>query len=325
VSPKRPPLGVRLTADIEEVRAPRGTVWWARVRWHDPESGRRESIKRSHSTHEAAATWITQMQNASRTGVDATQTLAEYVTFIGDRWTRGIDPTSTYDPYSAGLRRRVLPTLGHLPVAMITAGLVDRAIDQWETQFGRSTIKNTVSALVLVLNEAVRDGIIPRNPATDRARRRTVGRSSGNSEPSTPRVLALPNVAILEQLAARAVEAGKDQSWGDVVTILATTALRISEVSGLRVGDIDLVRGLIHVHRQTYPGHGGLVTKETKGRRRRTVPIIDPLRPTLVRLTAGRRAEERLVLGPRGGVITTATLRDATGWTRWSPSSGNRA
>jgi integrase len=137
-----------------------------------------------------------------------------------------------------------------------------------------------------VLNEAVRDGIIPRNPAS---------------------------VAILEQLVARVVEAGKDQSWGDVVTILATTALRISEVSGLRVGAIDLVRGLIHVHRQTYPGHGGLVTKETKGRRRR-VPIIDPLRPTLVRPTAGRRPEERLVLGPRGGVITTATLRDATGW-----------
>ena len=81
-----------------------------------------------------------------------------------------------------------------------------------------------------LLNEAVRDGIIPRNPATDRARRRTVGRSSGNSEPSTPRNLALPNVAILEQLVARAVEAGKDQSWGDVVTILATTALRISYV-----------------------------------------------------------------------------------------------
>ena len=47
--------------------------------------------------------------------------------------------------------------------------------------------------------------------------------------------------------------------------ILATTALRINEVSGLRVGDIDLVRGLLHVYWQTYPGHGGLVTKETKG------------------------------------------------------------
>ncbi|HYO19189.1 MAG TPA: site-specific integrase, partial [Dermatophilaceae bacterium] len=44
------------------------------------------------------------------------------------------------------------------------------------------------------------------------------------------------------------------------------------------------------------------------------MPIIDPLRPTLVRLTAGRHGDERLVVGPRGGVITTATLRDATNW-----------
>ena len=98
------------------------------------------------------------------------------------------------------------------------------------------------------------------------------------------------------------------------MTILATTALRISEVSGLRVGDVDLSRGLLHVFRQTYPGRGGLVTKQTKGRRRRTVPVIDPLRPTLVRLTVGRRGDERLLSGPRGGVITAATLRDATSW-----------
>lgn len=70
--------------------------------------------------------------------------------------------------------------------------------------------------------------------------------------------------------------------------ILATTALRIAEVSGLRVGDVDLDRWLLHVVRQTYRGRGGLVTKETKGRRRRTVPVIDPLRPTLERLHAAR-------------------------------------
>jgi hypothetical protein len=54
------------------------------------------------------------MQNASRTGVDATQTLAEYVTFIGDRWTRGIDPdrrpTTHTRPVSvvASFRRSVI-------------------------------------------------------------------------------------------------------------------------------------------------------------------------------------------------------------------------
>ena len=81
-----------------------------------------------------------------------------------------------------------------------------------------------------------------------------------------------------------------------------------------RVGDIDLPHGLVTVRRQTYPGRGGLVTKETKGRRRRSVPIIDPLRPTLERLTTGRARDAHLLVGPRGGVITTATLRDATGW-----------
>jgi integrase len=67
--------------------------------------------------------------------------------------------------------------------------------------------------------------------------------------------------------------------------ILATTALRIREVAGLQVGDVDLIRGLLAVRRQTYPRGGGLVTKETKGRRRRPVPIIELLCATLERLT----------------------------------------
>jgi integrase len=314
VSTKQPPLGVRLTVDIERFDGPRQVVWRARVRWHDPGTGKRELVKRTHHSEVAALDWIERMQHTAKTGVDSGQTLGDYVLSIGDRWTRGIDPTSTYDPYSAGLRRRVVPTLGHLPVALITAGLVDRAIDRWETEYGRSTVKNTVAVLVLVLDEAVRDGIIVRNPAKDRARRRTIGRTAPSSEPGSPRDLALPDVETLQLLVDQVVKAGGHQSWGDVVMILATTALRISEVSGLVVGDVDLGRGLLHVSRQTYPGRGGLVTKETKGRRRRTVPVIEPLRPTLLRLTGGRTADARLVVGPRGGVITTATLRDATGW-----------
>ena len=77
--------------------------------------------------------------------------------------------------------------------------------------------------------------------------------------------------------------------------IMATTALRISGVAGLQVGDVDLLHGLLTVRRQTYPRRGGLVTKETKGRRRRSVPIIEPL----ARLTVGRDAH--LLIGPRGG------------------------
>ena len=96
--------------------------------------------------------------------------------------------------------------------------------------------------------------------------------------------------------------------------ILATTALRINEVAGLQVGDVDLPSGLLTVRRQTSPrAAAAWFSKETKGRRRRPVLIIEPLRATLARLTVGRARDARLLAGPRGGVIT-ATLRDATGW-----------
>jgi hypothetical protein len=90
--------------------------------------------------------WVERLEGVARTGVDPSQPLADYVAQLGDRWARGIDPPSTLDPYSAGLRKRVLPALGHLPVSMMSAGLIDRAIDQWEAAYGRSTVKNTIAA-----------------------------------------------------------------------------------------------------------------------------------------------------------------------------------
>ena len=71
-------------------------------------------------------------------------------------------------------------------------------------EYGRSTVKNTVAALVLVLDEAVRDGSSVRNPAKDRARRRTVGRIGDGASSASPRDLALPDVATLQRLVDRA-------------------------------------------------------------------------------------------------------------------------
>jgi integrase len=98
-----------------------------------------------------------------------------------------------------------------------------------------------------------------------------------------PVCAALPDVSTLSRLVAEAVQRGGYRARGDCVMILATTALRIREVAGLQVGDVDLIRGLLAVRRQTYPRGGGLVTKETKGRRRCPVPIIELLCATLER------------------------------------------
>ena len=80
------------------------------------------------------------------------------------------------------------------------------------------------------------------------------------------------------------------------------------------MGDVHLFRGLLALRRQTCPGCGGLVTKETKGRRRRPVPN-DRAAARNAGATDGGQGQGRCPLvGPRGAVITTATLRAATGW-----------
>jgi hypothetical protein len=87
------------------------------------------------------------------------------------------------------------------------------------------------------------------------------------------------------RLVEEAVQRGGHQAWGDCVMILATTALRISEWPDCKWATWTSFVGLLALRRQTYPGRVGLVTKETKVRRRRQVPIIEPLRATRERLT----------------------------------------
>ena len=81
-----------------------------------------------------------------------------------------------------------------------------------------------------------------------------MGIGTGDEVGANPRDLALPDVATLDLPVVRVVEAGGHRSYGDLGTMLASTALRISEVSEMQVGGVDLEFGLLTVARQTYPG-----------------------------------------------------------------------
>nr|WP_246273720.1 site-specific integrase [Phytohabitans houttuyneae] len=258
------------------------------------------------------------MHLAAQGGVDphaATMRLAQYGDSVWTLAMRGLEG-KTLDPYSAGWRKRVVPTLGHLPVRMLTNGAVDRAVHSWIADgCSRSTVKNSIAALVRVMEQAVRDGIRDRNPARLTGWQRDYQRAE--DELDDPRALALPDWAALTTLAAALVERshGHYPGWGDVVTFAGGTAARIGEVSGVRKGDIDPRTWIWTVRRQTTTGPGGLIDKGTKGKRAREVPIIEELRPMVAaKLDAAPAPDSRLFVGPRGGRISTAVLRDATHW-----------
>ncbi|MFY1649882.1 tyrosine-type recombinase/integrase [Solwaraspora sp. WMMB762] len=313
----QPPIGVRLASDVEH-RPGRDRPYRARVRWTDPTTKRRLSKSESHALPEEAQAWIDALVSAARGGVDplaATKSLAEYGEAVMRLALRGLE-SKTLDPYLAGWRRRVVPTLGHIPVRMVSNGVVDRAVHGWISDgYSRSTVKNSVAILVRVMEQAVRDGIITRNPAQVTGWQREYRRAE--DELDDPRSLALPDWEALTELAAALVHrsAGNYPGWADVVIFAACTAARIGEVAGVRAEDIDRTTWMWTVRRQTTPGPGGLIDKGTKGKRARTVPLIEEVRPIVAhRLDAASKPDSRLFTGPRGGRISTAVLRDATHW-----------
>lgn len=111
---------------------------------------------------------------------------------------------------------------------------------------------------------------------------------------NNPPALALPDWQTLTGLADALVAASSDryEVWGEVVVYEACTAARIGEVSGCRVGDIDTDLWMWTLRRQTTPGPGGLKDEGTKGKRARTIPVIEELRPIVVRAIARARARD---------------------------------
>jgi integrase len=312
-----PPIGVSLSSDVE-FREERPKPHKARVRWIDPTTKQRRSKSESFGTLEEAQAWIDGMERAARGGIDptaATMRLGDYGNTVMTLAIRGLE-RKTLDPYMAGWRKRVVPTLGHIPVRMVTNGAVDRAVHGWiADECSRSTVKNSIAILVRVLEQAVRDGIIDRNPARVSGWQREY--QQAEDELDDPRSLALPDWGTLTTLADALVakSSGRFAGWGDVVKFEAGTAARIGEVSGVQAHDINRDTWLWTVRRQTTPGPGGLIDKGTKGKRARTVPIIEELREMVgQRLDTAEEPSSRLFTGPRGGRISTAVLRDATHW-----------
>src|SRR5215813_2415921 len=241
MSPEAWPVGVSLAGDIER-RAGLVEAYCARVRWFDPATRRRKSKSQVCTSVQAAEAWIEAMRRLAQAGVDpdtATLTLAVYGDSIMPLALRGLEG-KTLDPYLAGWRKRVVPTLGHMPLRMITNGAVDRAVHGWiAEQCSRSTVKNSLAVLVRVMEQAVRDGIMDRNPARVIGWQRAYQRAE--DELDDPRSLALPDWQALCDLAAALVARSADHfdGWGDVVIFGACTAARIGEVSGIRCADID--------------------------------------------------------------------------------------
>ncbi len=156
---------------------------------------------------------------------------------VNDRWLvsarLSVRPT-TYRSYAVYARAYVVPGLGDIRVQRLTAADVEKWVSALTERVSARTARNAAALLGAAVDYAVKHGVVVRNvvrmaalPKPPRSQRR------------------VPTVEEVERILADLRARG---SWtADAVAVAMLTGLRRSEVLGLRWGDIDLGRALLHV------------------------------------------------------------------------------
>ncbi|HEY7744814.1 MAG TPA: tyrosine recombinase XerC [Desulfuromonadales bacterium] len=151
----------------------------------------------------------------------------------------------------------------------------------------KSTIGRKLAALRTFFRYLVREGVIRANPGELVA--------TPKQEKYLPRTLTVDeSFALMEQGGDAGLLAGRDRA---IVETLYSCGLRVSELTGLNVGSVDLREGLVRVL--------------GKGRKERIVPIGSKAREALDEYLVARgnpADEEPLFLNHRGGRLTPRSV-----------------
>ncbi len=183
---------------------------------------------------------------------------------------------STRRTYESALRVRVLPTLGDLELRRIKTTDIERLL-VGAADRSAQTRRTAYTVVRLILDTAVRDGLLASNPAAE------VGRPG--VEQGTSRFLNRDEVrAIRAEVAGTRLE--------PLVTLLCFTGLRVGEALALRWADVDLEGGSLKVTATLVRLDGGLVRSSTKSdRSKRAVALPAPLVASLKAWKVAQTAE----------------------------------
>lgn len=153
------------------------------------------------------------------------------------------------------LRLHVLPELGDKAMGSVRRSDIQGLVKSLQAEgLSPGTIRNIYDAAARMFGAAVDDRVIPASPC-----RRIVLPTRDERDVVPP---------TLEQV--RAIESGMQQ-WGAAVVVLAGSGLRIGELLGLQVADVDFLRRTIRVERQRL--QSGTIGPTKSPKSVRTVPV----------------------------------------------------
>lgn len=281
------------------------------VRYTDPD-GQRRTAPQTFSSKTLARRWLSVLEADMVKGLwRKPDVVVQPLRGFAVRWVAERSGLSerTKELYEGLLKRHVLPVLGDVDLRSITPArvrswrqsLLDRGV-------GGSTVAKAYRLLRSILNTAVEDEVIARNPC----------RIKGGGVETTPErpIATLAEVVTL----AEAIE----PRYRVLVLLSVFGSLRWGELMGLQREDVDLDAGLVRVERSVAEVGSRLVTKAPKSAAgARVVAVPRWLVPELSRhlLTYSEVGSEgRVFVGSRGA--TPYRRNFARTWSRAKSLAG---
>jgi integrase len=186
----------------------------------------------------------------------------------------------TLDLYRSQPQRHLLPRLGRRRLALLTADDVVAVMHELQAEgFSPWTVKRILGALSCVFTFALRRGYITTHPFL-----RLERDERPHPLPSDQRVLTQAELARLF--------AACPSRYRPLLLTGAYTGMRLSEVLGLSWGDVDFVRGSLHVRQQLARGRHGVPPHRIPPKTRASVREI-PLLPQLASVLRQHKRSSR--------------------------------
>jgi integrase len=231
----------------------------------DPLSGESKRHSFYGRTMKEAKAKMSQALLAAQKGetiVESDSTLQRFI----DIWSRDHLPVSGRKPSTIIQYRRIVsayvtPALGTKKLKSITPLVVEQWLRALRLRnLSQTTIRTAFNVLSIILNTAVRDGLLRTNPCLRVARPK--------SDTQEASYLTVHQIQIILDKA--------DDSLKHLLTVMALTGLRIGEILALKWSDIDFDNGLLTVNGTLVQSAQGLTIQSPKTRRsRRIVPLVE--------------------------------------------------
>jgi integrase len=295
----------------------RGSAWELRAyAGLDPISGKQKYVTRTfrggkREAEEALARLVSEVSGGAQSAQDATvaDVIREWLAVSGS----SLSPT-TLRGYDWIVRTYIVPHLGPIRLARLGPAQLDRYYAKLMESGGRegaqlspATVRQVHAILRRALEQAVRWGWIPTNPAS-------------RATPPKPRPpeLAPPDPAAVIALIKDATE--HDPDFGCFLHLAATTGARRSEVCALRWRDLDLKSGSLVIGRGIVEGaEGRLIEKDTKTHASRRI-ALDRETVKVLRAHRDRMKARASELGLTFGEESLVFSREPDGSRPWTPN-----